>query len=207
MDKFFDYFQIAALFLFLLIFTGRALYLCFSRNINPLATGAGKKGMQRLIELLFPVGLIIWVSEVMKYSLHFKFSILPSFLDTLLIDSTIARLAGAAMIASGLIIFMLALFAMGESWRMGIDTRAPGRLVTGGVFSVSRNPVYVFLDLYFFGTFLINGTLVFLIFAVLAAITLHYQILQEEKFLAKTYGQEYRDYRARTGRYLTWKPH
>jgi protein-S-isoprenylcysteine O-methyltransferase Ste14 len=31
---------------------------------------------------------------------------------------------------------------------------------------------------------------------------LHYQIVQEEKFLAQTYGEAYENYRSRTARYF-----
>jgi protein-S-isoprenylcysteine O-methyltransferase Ste14 len=44
-----------------------------------------------------------------------------------------------------------------------------------------------------------------MVFAVIACIALHFQILQEERFLTKTYGMAYRDYCARTGRYFTWR--
>jgi protein-S-isoprenylcysteine O-methyltransferase Ste14 len=43
--------------------------------------------------------------------------------------------------------------------------------------------IFVFLDLYFAGTFFINGTLIFLVFAVVVIAGVHYQIMQEESFL------------------------
>jgi protein-S-isoprenylcysteine O-methyltransferase Ste14 len=83
-----------------------------------------------------------------------------------------------------------------------VDNSQPGALVTQGVFAISRNPIFVFLNLYTAGTFLINGTFIFLIFGVLMAAALHYQILQEERFLLQTYGDSYRSYLNRTARYL-----
>lgn len=76
-------------------------------------------------------------------------------------------------------------------------------LVTTGIFAISRNPIFIFLDLYFIGTFLINGTLSFLIAAVLAVVGNHNQIVREEKFLASRYGKPYQDYRVRTPRYFS----
>jgi protein-S-isoprenylcysteine O-methyltransferase Ste14 len=73
------------------------------------------------------------------------------------------------------------------------------------MFALSRNPIFVFLDLYSFGTFLINGTLGFLLFALVLAGGIHYQILQEENFLQRTYGTAYQDYCRRTARYFSWK--
>jgi protein-S-isoprenylcysteine O-methyltransferase Ste14 len=61
------------------------------------------------------------------------------------------------------------------------------------------------IDRYFIGTFLINGTLFFLIAALIVVFGIHYQILQEEKFLDKNYGQSYQDYCNSVARYFTWK--
>ncbi len=205
MSKFFDYFQFAALVLFLLLFSGKALYLHFSRGINTVTVVAGKRGIQRAMEFSFIIGLIVWINEILLYSLHIGFRIFPGLPDMQLVNSTPAKLIGVMSIAFGFVIYILALTALGDSWRMGIDNKVPGKLVTAGIFSVSRNPIYVFIDIYFTGTFLINGTLIFLIFAILTVAALHFQILQEEKFLAKTYGQAYMDYCTRTGRYITWK--
>jgi len=108
-------------------------------------------------------------------------------------------------LAVGGAVFILALVSFGASWRIGIDAKTPGGLVTTGIFALSRNPIFVFLDLYAFGTFLINGTLGFLLFALVLAAGIHYQILQEESFLRRTYGTDYHDYCRRTARYFSWK--
>lgn len=102
----------------------------------------------------------------------------------------------------GLAIFAQAMRDLGASWRLGIDEKRPGRLVTGGIYAFSRHPIYLFFNLYFLGTFLVNGTLIFLLFALLMAGTLHLQILNEEAFLLRTYGTAYRTYCLRTARYL-----
>jgi protein-S-isoprenylcysteine O-methyltransferase Ste14 len=56
-----------------------------------------------------------------------------------------------------------------------------------------------------FGTFLINGTWLFFLFAFLTVLNLHYQILHEERFLAAVYGHSYQAYCDRTARYWTWR--
>lgn len=114
----------------------------------------------------------------------------------------IAKFIGAMLIIAGFVIFIWSLVSFGNAWRVGIDEKNPGGLVTGCIFAFSRNPIFIFIDLYFSGTFLINGSLIFLIFAVSVVAGLHYQILQEEKSLLKTYGQVYRDYCARVRRYF-----
>ena len=66
----------------------------------------------------------------------------------------------------------------------------------------TRNPIYLFFGLYFGGTFLINGTLFFLLFWVLGAALLHLLALQEERFLARVHGRAFAACRDRTPRYI-----
>lgn len=202
--NFFDYFQIAILAIVLLVLFGRASYLRLRKHINPIVIGGGKKGLFLAIELMAVVGLVVWIVAVLLYALHSAFRFVPSLLDSRLVSSFAAQSVGVVFVTLGLVIFGLAFISFGDSWRVGIDQRTPGALVSGGIFAVSRNPIYVFLVLWFMGTFLINGTLLFLIFAVLAIGFLHWQILQEEKFLLRLYGRPYQDYCRRTGRYLYW---
>ncbi|MBN2005535.1 MAG: isoprenylcysteine carboxylmethyltransferase family protein [Anaerolineae bacterium] len=204
-QRFFDYFQLVCLIFFLFVFVGRTLYLRVRRNIRVFTLGVAKVGLQRAVEVFFLIALVVWIAEVFSSTQPGSVHLFPPSLTTPLIAFTPAKIAGAALIVFGQIVFILALLAFGDSWRVGIDTQSPGLLVTGGVFSVSRNPIFFFIDLYFVGTFLINGTAIFLAFAILVVAGLHYQILQEERFLSSNYGKSYRSYLDRTHRYFGWR--
>lgn len=203
MRTFFDYFQIASVITFLSIVFGRALYLRLSRNIQAIAIGGGKTGLVLAVELMSFGGLVAWMIELILYALHSEFHIFPSPLDTVLLDSNLAKMIGVTLISIGLIVFVGAFVSFGDSWRVGFDTKTPGALVTTGLFAFTRNPIYVFIDLWFLGIFLINGRLIFLIFAALAFAAVHWQILKEERFCANLYGEPYKNYCERTGRYFT----
>ncbi|MDQ5846740.1 MAG: isoprenylcysteine carboxylmethyltransferase family protein [Acidobacteriota bacterium] len=200
--NFFDYFQVASVVAFLLIIISRAVYMRLSRHINPIVIGGGKEGVVLVVELLAFAGLVVWMIELLLYAFHSSVHIFPSPFDAILVDSPIAKWIGVALVSVGILIFIMAFLSFGDSWRVGFDMKTPGALVTNGIFAISRNPIYLFLDLWFIGIFLINGRLIFLIFAVLAIADVHWQILQEEAFLNRLYGQPYKDYLARTGRYL-----
>jgi protein-S-isoprenylcysteine O-methyltransferase Ste14 len=204
-QAFFDYFQIMCLTFFLFVFVGRTLYLRFCRNIRVFTLGVAKRGVQQALELSFLFVLAAWLVEIFLYTQPGGARLFPAPFTALLVGFTPLKLVGTVLIVVGQIVFLLALLAFGDSWRVGIDKQSPGQLITGGVFAVTRNPIFLFVDLYFVGTFLINGTVIFLILAVLVVAGLHYQILQEEKFLIQTYDKAYRDYCARTRRYFGWR--
>src|SRR5215510_3946096 len=205
MNGFFGNYQLAALAVLLLVSVGRSAYLRYGRNINPFALGAGKRALWRVVEVGLLVIFALWAIEILATSLALDWRIFPAPLQGRLLDALPLKIAGVALVAAGCVIFILALVSFGASWRVGIDAKTPGCLVTTGIFALSRNPIFVFLDLYAFGTFLINGTLGFLLFALVLAAGIHYQILQEESFLRRTYGTDYHDYCRRTARYFSWK--
>lgn len=202
--KFLDLFQLSSVAVFLIIFVTRASHLLFVRHINPIAIGRGKKGLSLAFELIAFAGLIVWMLELVLHAAHSTSHVFPAMLEVRVMDSITARGAGVVLVSAALGLFALAFLSFGNSWRVGLDVETPGPLVTSGTFAVSRNPIFLSLNLWFSGIFLINETLIFLIFALLAVIVLHWQILREEKFLAALYGNPYRDYCARTARYFIW---
>ena len=98
--------------------------------------------------------------------------------------------------------FALAIKGFGDSFRVGIDEESPDKLVTGGIFALSRNPIYVCFLLFFAGMFLIHRNIVILAADILFALAVHRQILREEKFLEQHYGEEYERYKNKVRRYL-----
>ncbi|OHD59900.1 MAG: hypothetical protein A2014_02670 [Spirochaetes bacterium GWF1_49_6] len=111
-------------------------------------------------------------------------------------------IAGCVLITAGFVLFILAAIQMGGSWRIGIDDKHPGGLVTSGVFSFSRNPIYLFFFSFSTGIFLINGTIIFLVWICLFFPIIHSQVLLEESFLESQFGDRYRAYKKKVRRYL-----
>ena len=197
----FDLFQLLALGIFLAIFLARALLLR-ARGIRAIALARGKTGAQALLEAALVVALPIWAWEVAAYAWPLSLHVLPAPFDAVILEASAARWLGALAIAAAVGMFALSLAAFGDSWRVGIDRDSPGALVTAGVFAHSRNPIFVAMDLYALGTFLVTGRLVFLLYAVATLAALHWQILQEERFLEANYGSDYARYRHSVSRYL-----
>jgi protein-S-isoprenylcysteine O-methyltransferase Ste14 len=203
-DPFFSAFQLAGLAFFLTVVIARAVSVRRQQRTNPIRLSLTRDGVRRLVPAGVFVAVLVWGLEVVFYAIGKPLRV-PAGLHVVLVSSLPARLAGAALVVAGFALFVLAMARLGASWRMGIDETNPGELVTDGVYALTRNPIYIFFDLYFVGTFLINGALLFLLFAILVAIGLHLQILEEERFLFATFDGTYRAYTDRVGRYLRWR--
>jgi protein-S-isoprenylcysteine O-methyltransferase Ste14 len=116
--------------------------------------------------------------------------------------STVVAWSGVLVCLAGLVLLFLSLVSFGKSFRVGIDQERPDKLVTTGVFAFSRNPIYVAFGLVLLGQFLVFPNWILWVYMVAAIGVIHRQVLREEEFLRKHYGQEYSDYCERVGRYL-----
>jgi protein-S-isoprenylcysteine O-methyltransferase Ste14 len=204
MACFFDWFQLAALACLWVLGKARGVAL-YARGVRVVVIDRQRTPAQMLADLLAVICLLLWWYELVAYAWPLRVHLVPPLLGVVLVDALAIKVMGAAMMGAGLGIYGLALRAFGDSWRVGLDHERPGALVTGGVFAWTRNPIYVSLDLLALGTFLIQGRLLFLVLALVLGGLLHLQIRREERFLAETYGDAYRAYCARVGRYVTWR--
>ena len=116
--------------------------------------------------------------------------------------STIVAWLGVALCLVGVLILVLSLVSFGNSFRVGIDVDQPGRLVTTGMFAVSRNPIYVGFFFFLVGQLFVFPNWVPLIYLVAATALFHRQVLREEEFMRQRYGHIYADYCRRVRRYL-----
>lgn len=84
-----------------------------------------------------------------------------------------------------------------EPWR---ETTA---IVTDGVYSVTRNPMYLAATLLYVAAALAADSVVTLLLLVPLLIVLHYGVIRrEERYLEAKFGEEYRRYKAAVRRWL-----
>jgi len=117
-------------------------------------------------------------------------------------QSTLLAWLGVALCLVGVLILVLSLVSFGNSFRVGIDVDQPGRLVTTGIFAVSRNPIYVGFFIFLVGQLLVFPNWVPLIYLVAATALFHRQVLREEEFMRQRYGHLYADYCRHVRRYV-----
>jgi protein-S-isoprenylcysteine O-methyltransferase Ste14 len=116
--------------------------------------------------------------------------------------STIISWTGVLFCLIGLSLLVWSLISFGRSFRVGIDLERPDKLVTSGIFVVTRNPIYVAFLFILAGQFLIVPAWFFAGYFCAATLLIHRQILREEDYLKKHYGDEFLEYCHRVRRYL-----
>src|SRR5262249_17919256 len=152
----------------------RALCLRMRCGVRVFTLAGGKKGLAWLAEVMFLPMMLAWIVEVILYAANAPVRLFAGVLETRLVDSWALQGLGILMLLASLILFAWALVSFGLSWRIGIDEDKPGDLVTRGAFAFSRNPIFVCLDLAFLGIFFVYGTAIFLLFAVLTMVGVHF---------------------------------
>jgi protein-S-isoprenylcysteine O-methyltransferase Ste14 len=127
---------------------------------------------------------------------------LPTVSTQEFFDSEIIRWIGVFLCLAGLSLVLWSLVSFGRSFRVGIDTEHPDKLITSGAFSYSRNPIYVAFAFILLGQFLIFPNWLLLVYLFAGIWLFHRQVLREEDYLKKHYGKEYLEYSNRVRRYL-----
>jgi protein-S-isoprenylcysteine O-methyltransferase Ste14 len=119
------------------------------------------------------------------------------------LDGELGHAAGAGLFFGGLFTTLLAQFAMGDSWRIGVDESDRTELVTTGPFAMVRNPIFSGMIPVAVGLALMvpNVVGVLAVAALVAALEIQTRLV-EEPYLLRAHGEAYRSYAARAGRFF-----
>lgn len=199
--EFQNWIQITVLCCLAILGVGRAIILK-TQKTQVLVLDSQMTKIQLINGFFFVTCFLAWIFESFAYGLSLNFHIPLAILGKVLLRHIGVKISGIFVLIFGLFIYASALYSFRDSWRIGIDREKPGKLITTGIFRWSRNPIYISLNLLVFGTFLLQGYFIFLILFICIAISLHIQILQEEKFLIHTYGEAFINYCSKVGRYF-----
>ena len=84
-----------------------------------------------------------------------------------------------------------------------VTVKPASSLQTSGIYSVSRNPMYLGLILIYLGmAFIFGNWWTLLLFPVLIVLINYLIILPEERYLIRAFGNSYSDYKNRVRRWI-----
>jgi protein-S-isoprenylcysteine O-methyltransferase Ste14 len=104
--------------------------------------------------------------------------------------------------ALGWVCLIAALLWMGASWRIGIDSTNRTELVSKGLFSVSRNPIFLSTRLALLGFFMVAPNAFTLAILAAGEIVIQVQVRLEEMHLSGLHGAAYDQYCSQVPRWL-----
>lgn len=103
---------------------------------------------------------------------------------------------GMGIGAAGFALWLTARWQLGKSFSVRPEARA---LVTTGLYSKFRNPIYLFAGVAYAGVFLAWGNVIAFVIFLVGYIAFQYpRVRREREILEKAFGDEYRRYKART---------
>jgi protein-S-isoprenylcysteine O-methyltransferase Ste14 len=102
---------------------------------------------------------------------------------------------GAAISLPAFFLWMLARYQIGASFAVRAQAK---KLVTHGLYSKIRHPIYVFGGLAFLGEFVAMGWYVWTVVFVIMNLGQYLRVRREEQVLTEAFGDDYRTYKAST---------
>jgi protein-S-isoprenylcysteine O-methyltransferase Ste14 len=109
---------------------------------------------------------------------------------------------GALLLFSGTALMVLAQLHLGASWRVGIDEESRPGLVSVGLYRYCRNPIFLGLFLGLAGFAVLIPSWLSVVTFLALVVGIRRQVLEEEAYLLRTYGEGYREYARRVGRFV-----
>ncbi|MGC9969229.1 MAG: isoprenylcysteine carboxylmethyltransferase family protein [Bryobacteraceae bacterium] len=108
---------------------------------------------------------------------------------------TTSRVFGAVLAIPALSLWLLARIQLGRSFAVRAQAR---ELVTHGLYSKIRNPIYFFGSLFIAGLILVIGKPIWLLILVVLVPVQAIRARKEARVLEEKFGDAYREYRSRT---------
>ena len=113
------------------------------------------------------------------------------------------KFVGVLFCLGGIILTCVSQVKMGKEWRMGVDSNEKTELVTHGIYSTVRNPIYTGVMLFGLGLVVLVSNIYILVLAVLGYLSIELHVRKvEESYLNDLHGQAFIDYKNSTGRYI-----
>ena len=187
----------------LIILSGFPILSTFFLGYQLMRVGNGAMGKPTVSTWLFYpakiiIGLIIGIlfiaSAETGFFLHF-----PWLIQTEIPE--VQKLMAIIFLLGANLLVIPAYYSMSIFTRVGLPT-GKHALQTGGVYQITRNPMYTSFFFFHTACFLLVPSLFLVFFMAFNLIVHHFIILNEEKFLTSTFHDEYLFYKKGTARYL-----
>ena len=162
-----------------------------------LRLGGGRPGsVEWFAKVLFVVALVLGVAAPVAELAGWS-TLVPA------LERSGIAWVGVVVTVVGILATVGAQIRMGDSWRIGVDAAERTELVTGGPFSLVRNPIFTAMLVTTVGLVLMVPNVVALIGLLVLVVGLELQVrVVEEPYLRAAHGVVYVAYERRVGRFV-----
>ncbi|MEO0288827.1 MAG: isoprenylcysteine carboxylmethyltransferase family protein [candidate division WOR-3 bacterium] len=140
----------------------------------------------------------IWFVEIFR-NLFFP---LNNFIFKNFFNHSVCKIFSAILFLLGIILYIRSLVDLNSEWVVGTNSKKVKQLVKKGIYSYTRNPIYIFFMIFYFSIFLLFGSIEMFLFFLVATIIFYRIILIEEKELEEKFKDEYLNYKKKVKRFV-----
>ena len=184
---------------FAIAFVWRSYAVWKKTGINPYA-------LKNTDDAYGYIGFAFRINFVLNLVAVISFSFLPWTYEYLApiewLDNYYLKVVGLAVQFVSFIWLVIAQSQMGKSWRVGIDKENRTDLVNQGLFTVSRNPIFLGIRVGLVAVFLTIPNAVTLLALGLGNALVQIQIRLEEEHLEGLHGEKYLKYKQKVRRWV-----
>ena len=143
-----------------------------------------------------PSAIVVFISVVAFFLVFIKGELQDSFA----IRGTINEFVGVVLLVVGFIISLIAKKQLGASWSpsIRIDSEEDKKIVTSGLYSIVRHPIYFGLVFILLGIDIYAADYVLWTMSVIVLVVVVIRIEFEEKELKNRFGEKYNAYAKKT---------
>jgi len=168
-------------------------------GINPYVIGRSDSAYD-YIGVIFKLVFGLLAAAILLFSVFTRFYTYA--MPIVWLDYAFIRWTGLILLFVSFAWTALSQMQMGTSWRIGIDKENKTELVGKGIFTVSRNPIFLGMRVSLLAIFLIIPSAITLLALVLGDVLLQIQVRLEEEHLRNLHGEAYENYRGQVRRWI-----
>ena len=182
--------------LFLLLVGGLRAWIHYRRTGDHGFRLHAPNALARLAGLLLFAGIVLSgvapAAELLGIATSFQ-----------VMNVTWSRAAGLTLAGAGMTMSMVSQYQMGNSWRVGVDPHETTELMTRGLFSVVRNPIFTGVMMGVGGLLMAVPNVLSALAVLSVVVGLELQVRAvEEPYLTRVHGDRYLSYARSVGRFV-----
>ncbi|MBD3255361.1 MAG: DUF1295 domain-containing protein [Candidatus Lokiarchaeota archaeon] len=159
-----------------------------------------RTSLSKALGPIFSLTMLMWIAFSVIYFIAYESNAWIFMFELLANDFT--KIVAIGIMSFSLVLSVLFVKSVGKSIKNAVNTESRPKLITTGIYHYIRHPVYTAILLGIFGTFLIIPNIIMLSFLIFMVLLLFLHSREEEKILIQMFGEEYKDYKKKTGRFL-----